>query len=263
MAARALALFKNDMYYTNDTRDTGTNPMTYTWHIQIESEVHAVCKNDTHVLHDLVISDHPTTEEEAKEQAKTIVKMRALKDVLNLAWSADEAAQYAIANAAWLENKLLDSARKRWGAADFLAEKWLLVGAYLGKKNVSQWASNLSVSETLKDFVAHLDNDLHAFGQINQLALQTKIGECKRHGLLRSGEWIYCQGVMLQTQVSEHAYVAVVLSDEGQWQFMIVEKHRSSYGRIESWSSPPTLEEARTFFSDTPDSEIEKLIEIK
>ena len=237
--------------------------MTYTWHIQIESEVRAVCKNDTHVLHDIVISDHPTTEEEAKEQAKTIVKMRALKDVLNLTWSADEAAQYAISNASWLENKLLDSARKRWGAADYLAEKWLLVGAYLAKKSVSQWAATLSVSDTLKDFIELLDNDIHAFGLINQLAIQTKTGECKRHGLLRSGEWVYCQGVMLQTQASEHAYVAAVLSDDGQWQFMIVEKHRPNQGRIESWPSPPTLEEARIFFSDTPDVEIEQLIELK
>ena len=237
--------------------------MTYTWHIQIDSEVHAVCKNDEHVLHDLVISDHPTTEEEAKEQAKTIVKMRALKDVLNLAWSADEAAQYAIANAAWLDNKLLDSARKRWGAADYLAEKWLLVGAYLEKKSIEQWAATLSVTENLKDFIAELDNDVHAFGQINQLAVQTKNGECKHHGLLRAGEWVYCQGVMLQTQASEHAYVAVVLSDEGLWQFMIIEKHRPNQGRIENWDSPPSLEEAKTFFSDTPDSEIEQLIELK
>lgn len=237
--------------------------MTYTWHIQIESEVRAVCKDDTHVLHDLVISDHPTTEEEAREQAKTIVKMRALKDVLNLSWSADEAAQYAIANAVWLDNKLLDSARKRWGAADYLAEKWLLVGAYLEKKNIEQWATTLSVSENLKDFIAQLDNDLRAFGQINLLAVQTRNGECKRHGLLRAGEWVYCQGVMLQTQASEHAHVAVILSDEGLWQFMIVEKYRPHQARIESWESPPTLDEIKAFFSDTPDSEIEQLIELK
>lgn len=241
----------------------GTNPMTYTWHIQIESEVHAVCKNDQHVLHDIVISDHPTTEEEAKEQAKTIVKMRALKDVLNMAWSADEAAQYAIANAAWLDNKLLDSARKRWGAADYLAEKWLLAGAYLEKKNIEEWATALSVAENLRDFISHLDNDVNAFGQINQLAVQIRLSECKRHGLLRAGKWVYCQGVVLQTQASEHAYVAVVLSDEGLWQLMIVEKSRSNQGRIESWDSPPTLEDAKAFFSDTPENEIETLIELK
>ena len=241
----------------------GTNPMTYTWHIQIDSEVHAVCKNDTQVLHDLVINDQPTPEEEAKEQAKTIVKMRALKDVLNPAWAANQAAQYAIANAVWLDNKLLDSARKRWGAADYLAEKWLLVGAYLEKKNIQQWAASLSVTENLADFVGQLDNDVHAFGQINQLAVQTRGAECKRHGLLRAGEWQYCSGVMLQTQSSEHAHVAVVLSDEGLWQFMIVENNRPNQARIESWQSPPSLEEAKAFFSDTPDTEIEQLIELK
>lgn len=237
--------------------------MTYTWHIQIESEVHAVCKDATQVLHDLVISDHPTTEDEAKEQSKTIVKMRALKDVLNMDWSAEEAARYAITNATWLDNKLLDSARKRWGAADFLAEKWLLVGAYLEKKSIEQWAASLSVTNNLADFIGQLDNDVRAFGQINQLALIPQSSECKRHGLLRAGEWLYCQGVMLQTQTTDHAHVAVVLSDTGLWQFMIVEKYRPTQGRIESWASPPTLEEARAFFSDTPDNEIEQLIELK
>lgn len=237
--------------------------MTYTWHIKIESEVRAVCKNDTHVLHDIVISDHPTTEEEAKEQSKTIVKMRALKDVLNLDWSADEAAKYAIANAAWLDNKLLDAARKRWGAADYLAEQWLLVGAYLEKKNIEQWAATLSVSANLNGFIAQLDNDVHAFGRINQLAIQTKNGDCKRHGVLRAGEWIYCAGVKLQAQESEHAHVAVVLSLEGAWQLMIMEKNRPGQAHIGSWTSPPTLENAKAFFSDTPDSEIEYLLDIK
>ena len=236
--------------------------MTYTWRIEIDSEVHAVCRDESHVLHDLVINDHTTTEEEARAQAKTIVKMRALKDVLNPNWSADEAATYAIANADWLDNKLLDAARKRWGSANYVAEKWLLVGAFLTQTSVSQLAARLSISNTLSDFITSLGNETNAFASINELAIQ-KNGEGQRHGLRHHQQWIYCQGVMLQSQSSKNAHVAAVLSNEGQWQLMILEKNHPLHGRIESWSFPPTLENVKSFFNDTPDSEIETLIDLK
>lgn len=237
--------------------------MTYTWHIQIKSEVRALCKDGDAVLHDLVINEQPTTEEEAKAQAKTLLKMRALKDVLNPDWSAEEAARYAIVNSFWLDNKLLDAARKRWSAAEYKAEKWLLAGAYLENKNVKQWAGTLSVENELSTYIAQFDNDIHAFGAINQLVVQSPNNECKRHGLIKNNEWVYCSGVMLQASSTQHAGVAIVLSDEGLWQLMIVENIRPNQGRIESWDSPPTLEEARVFFAGTPESDIEKLIELK
>ena len=93
--------------------------MPFVWSLQIDSDTQAICSRNGVILHALPISDHPLEPKEAHEQAKILIKMRALKDVLNPEWSDIEAAQYAVANRIWLDNKFLDAARKRWGSAHY------------------------------------------------------------------------------------------------------------------------------------------------
>lgn len=243
------------MYYSNE--------MTYKWTIEIASDVRALCKSGNRVLHNLVINDTPVSEEESEALAKTIIKMRALKDVLNLDWSSAEAAQYAVANAYWLDNKMLDAARKRWGAADYCAEKWLLAGAYLENQSVQDLGEVLSVTLELAPYIAGFKNDNNALGQINTLTMQSMHPESTRFGLLRYDAWVYCQGAFLQAQETDHAYTAMILSDTGLWQLMIVEKNAPHNGAVKNSEDPPSIDNVREAFISTPINEIEVLIAIK
>ena len=156
--------------------------MPFVWSLQIDSDTQAICSRNGVILHALPISDHPLEPKEAHAQAKILIKMRALKDVLNPEWSDIEAAQYAVANRIWLDNKFLDAARKRWGSAHYLTERWLLLGAY-DTNAIEELAQELDADHALEALRTTLQNKDIA-SAFNSVALQgPKIGQL--HGLRR------------------------------------------------------------------------------
>lgn len=84
---------------------------------------------DASVIEHLPISDDPKMSwPQAQEEAKSILRMKCTRDMLKTTWDDLQAAIYAVSNLKWLDNKMLDAAKRRWPDGK-LAEQWLILGA--------------------------------------------------------------------------------------------------------------------------------------
>ena len=219
--------------------------MPFVWSLQIDSDTQAICSRNGVILHALPISDHPLEPKEAHAQAKILIKMRALKDVLNPEWSDIEAAQYAVANRIWLDNKFLDAARKRWGSAHYLTERWLLLGAY-DTNAIEELAQELDADHALEALRTTLQNKDIA-SAFNSVALQgPKIGQL--HGLYVDGQYRAVSGVWLQDHRTEDYHIAIVLSDDGEWHVLMVDIKKPARAQCITLQEPPATLDLQPFF---------------
>ena len=232
--------------------------MPFVWSLLVRNDTQAICMRDGVLLHTIAISDQALDEHEAYVLAKTLIKMKAMKDVLNPEWSDFDAAQYAVANRVWLDNKFLDSARKRWGSAHYLMEKWLLLGAYKINANVNDLAMELDVTIPLKNLI-HTLNAGELANAFNAIALQSpKLGTT--HGLFVDNQYCTVQGVWLHEHQTDAYGIAMVLSEEGVWHILMVDTLQPYRAEILSQQEPPTAHQLQYFFPNVSIATLENAL---
>lgn len=80
----------------------------------------------------------------AQEDAKPLIRMQCLHDMLRPDWSDVEIAMYIVHNHKWLDGKLLTAARRRWGSEGQMAEQWLMLGVMIMQPAAqAAWAEKL------------------------------------------------------------------------------------------------------------------------
>lgn len=107
----------------------------YEWQLSFNNDgVDAQCimnpeSADAHVVDQIPISDDPKISwPAAQEEAKSILRMKCTRDILQTGWNDIQAACYAISNQKWLDQKLVDAVKRRW-PTESVAEQWLILGA--------------------------------------------------------------------------------------------------------------------------------------
>jgi hypothetical protein len=197
------------------------------WRIEnTNTATDAVCRDITTMgtpeFQRLNIADIVLDQEESIAQAKTLLKMRTLKDVLRVDLNHLEASIYAINNAVWLDTKLIDASRKRWGAAHYLAELWLLLGVkYLHPNDLQTWIDRLisknEDTEALRVRTTRLLNQESMGSIYNWLICQTPPSPVQHHLLWVDQQWMFVEGTIFKTIMHPSNSGLVMLGNNGLW----------------------------------------------
>lgn len=170
-----------------------------------------------------------------------------------------DAAQYAVANRVWLDNKFLDAARKRWGSAHYLTERWLLLGAYF-TNTLQEIAQELDVTHALGLLITTLQNNDIA-SAFNSVALQgPKIG--KLHGLYVESEYLAVEGVWLQDHRTEDYHIAIVLSENGEWHVLMVDLKQPARAQRITLQEPPGTLDLQPFFPNLSPAALDEALRL-
>lgn len=128
----------------------------YEWQLSFNNDgVDAQCivnpeSTGAHVIDQIPISDDPKISwPNAQEEAKSILRMKCTRDILQTEWNDIQAACYAISNHKWLDQKLIDAVKRRW-PNELVAEQWLILGAMVvNYSTYRKWIEKLlPVTET-------------------------------------------------------------------------------------------------------------------
>ncbi len=126
----------------------------YEWQLSFDTDgVEAKCvlnpdSPDEQIIDSLPISDDPKMSwPQAQEEAKSVLRLKCTRDIINNEWDDLQAAMYAISNQKWLEHKILDAAKRRW-PDDKIAEQWLILGALaVNNSTYKKWVDKLMPSQ--------------------------------------------------------------------------------------------------------------------
>lgn len=230
----------------------------YRWKFEITDHTKAICYTEGTILHEIVINDQPVSLEEAKDQSISLIKMTAYKDVLSTAWSHLEAAVYGVTNQEWLDKKLLDAARKRWGAKGYLAEMWLLAGqAYLETSlDFLEIIDDLNLKNKIANLLAQ-PSGVHQF--INWLSLRTNTTDFTISSWWNNIQYVELDATFIQHRSSNHREAAIFLQSDGGWVFVMPPENSYDQVKFAVTAEPPS---ATTVLTMYPETELDTALEL-